>query len=113
MPQKLPLQNLKSCLEDDSDFFPHFKTNVSHDPLGQIRGQNQGQKVIASNRADSENFLTYMEFSGNFLQNDTKFVEIPLVVGKISQFEFYWVPPFFAKPQLLKRNISQLQPQFQ
>ena len=79
-----------------TEFFPHFKTNVSHDSQGQIRGQNQGKKVIVPKHADSRNFLTEMESLGNFLQNATKFVEIFQVVAEISQFEFRQVPPFFG-----------------
>ena len=36
-----------------------------------------------------------MEFLGNFLRNDAKFVEIPLVVAEISQFEFRQLVQFF------------------
>ena len=40
-------------------------------------------KVIAPKRAYFEIFLTEMEFLGNFLQNDTKFVQILQVVAEI------------------------------
>ena len=70
-----------------TDFFLHFKTNVSRDP--------QGQNVIVPKRAHFGYFLTEMEFLGNFLRNDTKFVEIPLVVAEISLFEFRQLVQFF------------------
>ena len=44
-----------------------------------------------------EIFLTEMESLGNFLQNDTKFVQVLQVVAEILQFEIWRVPPFFAK----------------
>ena len=34
---------------------------MSRDPQDQIRGQNQGQKVISPERADSENFPLNVE----------------------------------------------------
>ena len=44
-----------------------------------------------------------MESLGNFLQNDTKFVQIPLVVAEILQFEIWRVPLFFfAKPSIFE-----------
>ena len=43
-----------------------------------------------------------MESLGNFLQNDTKFVQIPLVVAEILRFEIWWVPPFFAKTPIFE-----------
>ena len=84
-------------MEDDSDFFPPIKNNGSRDPQGQIWGQSKGQKVIAPKHAYFGNFLTEMEFLGNFLQNDTKFVQIPQVVAKILEFKIWRVPPFFTK----------------
>ena len=69
-------------------------------------------KVIAPKHAYFENILTEMEFLSNFLQNDTKFVQIPQVVAKILQFEIWRVPPFFAKPQFLKGRISKTTAQF-
>ena len=68
---------------------------MSHDPQGQIWGQNQGKKVIASKRADYENLLTEMKSWGHFLQNDTKLVEIP-------KWLFWWVPPFFTKTPIFE-----------
>ena len=59
-------------------------------------------KVIAPKHAYSENFLTEMESLGSFLQNDTKFVQIPLVVAEILQFEIWRVPLFFAKPPIFE-----------
>ena len=53
-----------------------------------------------------EIFLTEMESFGNFLQID-KFVEIPLVVAEILQFEIRRVPSFLQKPQFLKGRISE------
>ena len=41
-----------------------------------------------------------MESLGNFLQNDTKLIQIPQVVAEIWQFEVWWVPPFFAKKKI-------------
>ena len=38
-----------------------------------------------------------MESQGNFLQNDTKFVQIPQVVMEILQIEMWQVLPFYAK----------------
>ena len=46
--------------------------------------------------------LTEMESLCNFLQNDTKFVQIPQVVAKISLFEIWRVPPFFAKKPIFE-----------
>ena len=43
---------------------------------------------------------------GNFLQNDTKFVQIPQVVVEILRIEIWRVPPFLQKTQFLKRRIS-------
>ena len=54
--QILPLWNFYKILGGWQSFFPHFKTNVSHDPLGQIRGQDQGQKITAPKLADSGSF---------------------------------------------------------
>ena len=51
-------------------------------------------------------FLTEMESLGNFLQNDTKFVQIPQVVAEILRFEIWQVPLFSQKPQILKGCIS-------
>ena len=48
------------------------------------------------------NFLTQMESLGNFLQNDTKFVQIPRVVAEILQFEIWQVSPFFGKTPIFK-----------
>ena len=94
--------------ENDSDFFPFFKTNGSHDPRGQIRGQSKGQKVIAPKHAYFRNFLTEMESFGNFLQNDTKFVQISqVVVGEILQFEIWRVPPFLGKTTIFKEAYLQ------
>ena len=53
-----------------------------------------------------EIFLTEMESFGNFLQNDTKFVQIPLVIAEILQCEIRRVPFFLQKPQFLKGRIS-------
>ena len=53
-----------------------------------------------------EIFLTEMESLGNFLQNDTKFVQILQVVVKILQIEKWRVPPFLQNPQFLKGRIS-------
>ena len=39
---------------------------------------------------------------GNFLQNDTKFVQIPQVVAEILRFETWRVPPFFAKTPIFE-----------
>ena len=47
-----------------------------------------------------------MESLGNFLQNDIKFVQIPLVVVEILQFEIWWIPPFSAKQIFLKGRFS-------
>ena len=47
-------------------------------------------------------FLMEMESLGNFLQNDTKFVQIPQVVAEILQFEIWRVPPFFAKTPIFE-----------
>ena len=69
---------------------------MSCDPQGQIRSQNQGQIVIVPKRAHSGYFLTERESLGNFLRNDAKFVEIPLVVAEISQFKFRQLVQFFA-----------------
>ena len=38
-----------------------------------------------------------MKFLSNFLQNDTKFVQIPQEVAEILQFEIWQVTPFFEK----------------
>ena len=43
-----------------------------------------------------------MESLGNFLQNDTKFVQIPQVVAEILWFEIWQVPPFFTKPPIFE-----------
>ena len=48
------------------------------------------------------NFLTDMESLGNFLQNDTEFVQIPQVVAEILRFEIWRVPPFFAKTPIFE-----------
>ena len=82
--------------------FSTFKNNGSCDPQGQIWGQSKGQKVIAPKHAYFGNFLTEMESLRNFLQNDTKFAQIPQVVAKISLFEIWRVPPFFAKNPIFK-----------
>ena len=58
-------------------------------------------KVVAPKHAYFENFLTEMESLGNFLQNDTKFVQIPQVVAEILRFEIWQIPPFFPKKQFL------------
>ena len=42
-------------------------------------------------------FLTEMESLGNFLQNDTKFVQILQVVAKILQLQKMAGTPFFRK----------------
>ena len=89
-----------------TEIFFKFKKYGSRDPQGQSRGRSKGQKVIAPKHAYFENFLTEMESLGNFLQNDTKFVQIPQVVGEILRFEIWWVPPFSQKPQFLKGRIS-------
>ena len=80
-----------------TDFFPLLKNTGSRDPQGQIRGQSKSQKVIAPKCAYFRNFLTEMESLDNFLQNDTKFVQIPQVVAEILRIEIWRVPPFFAK----------------
>ena len=89
-----------------TDFFPLLKNNGSRDPQGQIWCQSKGQKVIALKHAYFRNFLTEMESLGNFLQNNTKFVQIPQVVAKIFRFEIWQVPLFLQKPQFLKGHIS-------
>ena len=48
-----------------------------------------------------------MESLGNFLQNDTKFVQIPKVVMEILRFEIWRVPPFFAKTPILEEAYLQ------
>ena len=63
-------------------------------------------KVIVPKHAYFENFLTEMESLGNFLQNDTKFVQIPQVVAEILRFEIWQVPLFSQNPQILKGCIS-------
>ena len=80
-------------------FFFTFQTNVLHHLQGQIWCQNQGQKVIATKRADSVNFLTELQSLSNFLQSytGTEFVEISLEVANILRFEFWQVPPFLPK----------------
>ena len=65
-------------------------------------GVKSRSKSHASKRADSGIFLIEMKSLGNFLQNDPKFVEIPLVIAEISQFEFWRVPSFFAKTPIFK-----------
>ena len=91
-------------------FFHFLKNNESCDPQDQIQGQSKGQTVIAPKHAYSGNFLTKMESLGNFLQNDTKFVQISQVVAEILQFEIWRVSPFFAKPPIFDevylRNYS-------
>ena len=52
--------------------------------------------------ADSGNFLTEMGSLGNFLQNDSKFVEISQVVAKIPHLKFWRVPPFFAQTPIFE-----------
>ena len=65
-------------------------------------GQSKSQKVIAPKHAYFGNFLTDVEFLGNFLQNDTKFVQIPQVVAEILRFEIWRVPLFFAKTPIFE-----------
>ena len=49
-----------------------------------------------------------MESFGNFLQNDTKFVQISqVVVGEILQFEIWRVPPFLGKTTIFKEAYLQ------
>ena len=59
-------------------------------------------KVIVPKHAYFGNFLTEMKSLGNFLQNDTKFVQIPQVVAEIQRFEIWQVPPFFAKTPIFE-----------
>ena len=60
-------------------------------------------KVIVPKHAYFGNFfLTEMKSLGNFLQNDTKFVQIPEVVAEIQRFEIWRVPPFFAKTPIFE-----------
>ena len=72
---------------------------------GSVR--HPGQKAIAPKHAYSDNFLTEVESLANFLQNDIKFVQIPLVVAKILQFEIWWIPSFFAKPPIFEEAYLQ------
>ena len=62
--------------------------------------------VIGPKHAYSEKFLTEMESLSNFLQNNTKFVQISQGVAEILQFEIRQVPLFLQKPQFLMRHIS-------
>ena len=48
-----------------------------------------------------------VESLGNFLQNDTKFVEISLVVAEILQYQFWLVPSFFTKISSFERAYLQ------
>ena len=61
---------------------------------------------MAPKHAYFGNFLTEMESLGNFLQIDTKFVQIPLVVAEILRFEIWQVPSFFAKKTIYFQNYT-------
>ena len=67
-----------------------------------MRGQREGQKVIAPKRVYFGNFLIEMESLGNFLQNDTKFVQILQVVKEVLRFKIWQVPPFFTKTPIFE-----------
>ena len=81
--QILPLWNFYMLLGGWQRCFPSLNNNESCDPKARIRGQSNGQNVITSKHAYSGNFFTKMESLGNFLQTDTKFVQIPQVVAEI------------------------------
>ena len=52
-------------------------------------------------------FLTEMVSLGNFLKNDTKFVQIPQVVVEILRIEIWRVPPFFTKTPIFEEAYLQ------
>ena len=64
-------------------------------------------KVIAPKHAYFGNFLIEVESLSNFLQNDTKFVEIPQVVAEILRFEIWQIPPCFAKTPIVEGSYLQ------
>ena len=59
--------------------------------------------IIAPKHAYFGNFLTEMESLGNFLQNDTKFVQMPKWLRRYCNLKYGRYPLFSPKPQFLNK----------